>query len=121
MSLHDQTQNVLPNVSWAIAQLGSHSEHCICYAIHNVLPGNVQGYSFSMDTNVNLHTACRGVQHQPVNVQLVIDSFAIQDVAEHTLTKGQMLKSMQLCMCTTLGSASPDIVPQDLLGLIMLL
>ena len=38
-----------------------------------------------MDTYVNLHTARTGVQHQPVNVQLVLDSFAVQDVAEDTL------------------------------------
>ena len=33
---------------------------------------------------------------------------------------GQMFRSMQLCMSTALGSASPDTVPQDLLGLLLL-
>lgn len=72
------------------------------FSIPKILRGNVQGlHSFSLDTYVNLHAARRGVQQQPENDQLVVDSFAVPDVAEdHSLR-----------MCTILDS---DTAPETL-------
>lgn len=49
-----------------------------------------------MYTCLNLHVMRSGVQHQPVIVQLVIDSFPLRVCAEGTLAETQAFNSMQL-------------------------